>query len=432
MSGRPARSGGRAPDNRLLYLVGPVIAAGVTAAGSLIAGLSGWQQEFMYSAAAWTGGALLLLSVPAAVRLVIERKTARHALENVEARIGSIINSAMDAIITVDQTQRIVLANESAVRIFGWAREELIGQALDLLIPERYLHAHHSHVERFGATGTTSRRMGDNTVVFGRRKSGEEFPVEASISRLIEDGRILYTVILRDVTARIQAENALQQSREELRELAAVSHEAREQEKSRIARELHDELAQALTALKMDVAWLAEKLPAGHGVHSKLHSMQDLLDGTVTATRRISADLRPLLLDDLGFSPAVEWLAGNFSQRTGIPCEFAADTPDSNLPDPQATAVFRMLQECLTNIARHAGASQVEINIKHIDDEIVVTIRDNGCGFDSSAPRKSTSFGLLGLRERANLLGGGVIITSTPGKGTQVEIRVPLGAAKHA
>lgn len=427
MTRLPAEPGANIPDDRLLYLVGPVIAAGVTTASlALLAGLFGWQREFMLSAAGFAGAAALLLSIAVVVRLSIERKVARHALANVQAQVGSIIESAMDAIVTIDEGQRVVLVNESAERMFGWDRDEMLGQPIDLLIPERYRNAHRGHVAHFGRTGMTSRRMGDKTVLSGLRKSGQEFPIEASISHLTEDGQELYTVILRDITARLQAEQALHQSREELRELAAVSHNAREQEKSRIARELHDELAQALTALKMDVSWLAEKLPADDKLQAKLHSMQDLLDDTVTATRRISADLRPLLLDDLGFAPAVEWLASNFSQRTGIPCEFAASAPDIDLPDPQATAVFRMLQECLTNIARHARATQVEINLERGDGEIAVSIQDNGCGFDIDAPRKSTSFGLLGLRERANLLDGRVMISSAPETGTLVDIRVPM------
>lgn len=554
----PAQTKPALSDDRLLYLVGPVIAAGVATAGlALLAGLFGWQKEFMFLTAAWVGGAVLLLSVAVVMRQGIERNAARSALANVEARVGSIVNSAMDAILTLDEQQRVVLVNEAAERVFGWERAELLGKTVDVLIPNRYRDAHHAHVERFGTTGATSRRMGDNTTLWGLRKSGEEFPIEASISHLTEDGHRLYTVILRDVTNRVRAETALaqseerlrgilesamdaiitvdeaqkivffnaaaervfrcsrvdaagasldrfiparfrrehaghianfgatgatsrrmgmqsvvmaqradgdefpveasisqvasasghlytvilrdvterlrseqalQQSREELRELSAVSHHAREQEKSRIARELHDELAQALTALKMDVSWLAERLPAEDDVHAKLRSMQSLLDGTVTATRRISADLRPLLLDDLGLAAAVEWLVSNFSQRSGIPCEFAADAPDIDLPDPQATAVFRMLQECLTNITRHAGATQVEINLERGADEVVISVRDNGRGYDMLAPRKAGSFGLLGLRERANLIGGSVIITSKPAQGTLVEIHVPLNA----
>ena len=182
----------------------------------------------------------------------------------------------------------------------------------------------------------------------------------------------------------------------------------------------------------MDVAWLSERLPEDGSYRPKLQSMQNLLDTTVAATRRISADLRPLLLDDLGFSAAVEWLASNFSQRSGIPCEFAANMGDINLPDPQATAVFRMLQECLTNIARHAKATQVEINLERDEKEIAVSVQDDGVGFDTSAPRKSQAFGLLGLRERANLLDGRVIITSRQGQGTLVDIRVPIKPADHA
>jgi len=286
---------------------------------------------------------------------------------------------------------------------------------------------HADHVRRFGESGTASRRMGVMRIVTGLRRNGEEFPIDASISQVTEHGMKFYTVILRDVTARVQAEAALKRSQQELLELGAAADVAREQEKNRIARELHDELGQALTMLQMDVAWCKQKLPAGEGDFARrLDKMAGLLTSTVAATRRIAADLRPLLLDDLGLLPAVESLVENFMQRTGITCELAVSNPGMQLPAAHSTAVFRVVQEALTNVAKHAEAEHVEVAIEQGATAVTVSIRDNGRGFSPQEPRKAGSFGLVGVRERAYLIGGDVTITSAHGQGTSIDLRLPI------
>ena len=358
------------------------------------------------------------------LRDVTERVRAEEQVARSEARLRGILDSAMDAIITVDDQQHIVLFNAAAERVFGCPRAEAIGAPLGWFIPERFRAGHGEHIRRFSATGTSSRRMGEARIVMGLRRNGEEFPIDASISQIEEQGRHYYTVILRDVTERVRAEEALRASREEIKELAVAANSVREQEKSRIARELHDELGQALTALKIDVVWMKQNLSAPTAeLASKLTEMQLLVDGTVSATRRISADLRPLILDDLGLAAAAEWLVQNFAQRTGVKCELAMAS-DLELGEPHATSVFRVLQESLTNIAKHAQATQVEVTLGREDSHMVLTVQDNGVGFDPQAPRKTSSFGLLGVRERAALLGGEVKIESAPGKGTRVELRL--------
>lgn len=345
----------------------------------------------------------------------------------VKTHIEGVIDSAMDAIIIIDHWQRIVIFNDAAEQVFGWPRKTVLGQRLDLLLPARFHHAHQQHVQRFGETGTSSRRMGAKTVLTGLRADGEEFPIEASISHFGEGERKLYTVILRDVTLRVQAEEALRRSKEELRELAAGANQLREQEQRRIARELHDELAQALTGLKMDVAWIKGKLPEpSPAMVAKLKSMEALLDSTVAATRRISSDLRPMMLDDLGLVPATEWLVQQFTERTGIACELAIASAELDLPDPLTTTVYRLLQESLTNIAKHAKASSVEITLALTEGTIAMSVRDDGVGFSPQDPRKPNSYGLIGLRERVYLLGGKIHIDSAPGQGTAIDINLPV------
>jgi len=411
-----------------LIVFGPVLALGAfTALLALLAGLFGWHPDEMLVTATGVGSVVILLAVALVYLEAAKQRSANRALESAEARVRGILDSAMDAIITIDENQHIVLFNAAAETIFQCPRAEAIGASLARFIPERLRAEHERHVRLFGETGTSSRRMAGARVVTGLRRNGEEFPVDASISQISESGRKLYTVILRDVTERVRAEEALHRSQQELRELASRMESVREQEKSRIARELHDELAQALTALKMDTSWIAERLPAGQGaVAAKLTAMQAMLDGTVAATRRISADLRPLILDDLGLVAAAEWLVQNFTERTGVRCELMVGTPELELEHSLASAVFRILQESLTNVARHAQASFVEVMLDINSGQVTLTVRDNGRGFSPESPRKPNSYGLIGLRERASLLGGEMRIVSEPGRGTTVNMRVPL------
>lgn len=325
----------------------------------------------------------------------------------------------MDGIITLDERQHIVLYNRAAEKIFGWSADEVLGHPLEVLLPPRFRNGHFAHVARFGATGVTSRRMGGGTIVHGLRRDGEEFPMDASISQLkTEDGH-LYTVILRDITERVRAQ-------EDLAAFAKQASAIREQEKSRVARELHDELAQSLTALKMDALWLKERMgDAPPPVLAKIDGMLAMLSDSVAATRRIAADLRPLVLDDLGLWPALEWLVQNFVQRTGITCELEGDE-ELELAEPYATAVFRIIQESLHNVGKHAQATAVKVSMAIEPGGLRLRVVDNGVGFDASAPRKPNSLGLAGLRERAQLLMGSVEITSVRGEGTSVQAWIPV------
>ena len=341
-------------------------------------------------------------------------------------RLGSIVESAMDAIITVDDAQRVVLFNKAAEEIFGRSRDTAIGAALDDFIPARFRTGHRELVRRFGEGDGRARRRGHARVVRGLRSNGEEFPIDASISQVVEGGQRYFTVIVRDVTQRVEQEEALRKSRDEIQVFAQAANTAREQEKSRIARELHDELGQSLTALKIDLGWLRENLRSQPAeVSGKLDAMQLLVDGTVAAARRISADLRPLMLDDLGLTAAAEWLVHDFTNRTGIACELVLGGASLDLPDPYSTTVFRVLQESLTNIARHAQANQVEVTLEREAESVLLTVSDDGRGFVPGEP-PAGSFGLIGQRERAYLVKGEIRVDSAPGRGTRVELRIPV------
>ncbi|AYZ64602.1 PAS domain S-box protein [Burkholderia multivorans] len=354
-----------------------------------------------------------------------------------EARMMGIIRSSMEAIITIDESQTIVIFNPAAEQVFGVSAMDAIGAPLSRFIPERFRASHAKHVEQFGVTGVSERQMGRQRVLFGLRGDGTEFPIEASISQIRDGAGKLYTVMLRDVTERVRSENALKQSREELRELSANLQNIREEEKTRIARELHDDLGQQLTALKMDLSavelGLAKQPAPGGGVRDQLGGMHRLIDATVASVRRIAADLRPVMLDDLGLVPAIEWLANDFTHRYGIEVERHIDPADTSFTSAGATALFRIVQEALTNVARHADATRVMLTLKVDDGYCMLRIADNGHGAPErpQAVRDHPSFGLIGIRERAHMLDGTVTIDSVPGQGFTITVALPLHAIQQ-
>ncbi len=358
-----------------------------------------------------------------------ERARAEALLATSEGRLRGILDSAMDAIITVDAQQTIVLFNDAAQAMFGCPRDEAIGAPLERFIPARFRRAHHEHVEQFGRTGVTARRMGGARVVTGLRDNGEEFPIDASISQLAQGDARFYTVILRDVSERVRTLHELDRSREELRELASAASTAREDEKARIARELHDEIAQSMSALKMDIGLVrASAVGDDPALAKRLDRMEQQIVQTIAAMRRIAADLRPLSLDDLGLDAALEALALAFEKRSGVKVSLSVSDPDLRVAPLHATAVYRIVQESLTNIAKHAQAANVDIRITKATDRITVTVSDDGVGFSPEAARKPQSYGLLGIRERAYLLKGEVDVDSAPGRGTRVTCVLPIEA----
>ncbi|MGU3779237.1 PAS domain S-box protein [Burkholderia metallica] len=355
-----------------------------------------------------------------------------------EARMMGIIRSSMEAIITIDEKQTVVIFNPMAEQVFGVSAMEAIGAPLSRFIPERFRAAHAKHVDQFGVTGVSERQMGRQRVLFGLRANGEEFPIEASISQIRDASGKLYTVMLRDITERQRAENALKLSREELRELSANLQNVREAEKTRIARELHDDLGQQLTALKMDLSVVEQQLRVpgrtqpDAGLLSHLQGMRRLIDATVASVRRIAADLRPVMLDDLGLVPAIEWLANDFTNRYGIDVERHIETGGLTFTSAGATTLFRIVQEALTNVARHANATRVALRLDVEEGVCVLRVADNGRGSAPGGPaHEDKSFGLIGIRERAHMLGGTVTIDTALARGFSITVAFPLGSVQQ-
>ena len=362
----------------------------------------------------------------AARELVLAREEVRSG----ERHLDAIVESAMDSIITVDADQRIVLFNVAAEKMFGCSAAEALRSSLDRFIPQRLREGHRAHVERFARTGETSRRMGVRSVLTALRADGTEFPIEASISQAVVGGQKLLTVILHDITQRTLAEERARLASEELRQLSLAMIEVREAERTHIARELHDELGQVLTALKMDVELFSSKIPPERvDLVEHAASMNRLLDSTVATTRRISSDLRPLVLDDLGLGAAAEWLVDGLAQRASIACDLNIDPACAELGEPHASTLFRVMQESLTNVARHARATRVTVRLSRENGDAILRVTDNGIGMNPDARVKPGSFGLRGIRERVLLLGGTLTIAVDPAGGTIVSARLPMPAA---
>jgi signal transduction histidine kinase len=215
-------------------------------------------------------------------------------------------------------------------------------------------------------------------------------------------------------------------SHERLRDLTSHLQVIREEERAVVAREIHDELGQALTALKMDVHWLGNRLHEQDSLLiEKSRLMSELIDRTVKSVRRICAELRPGLLDDFGLSAAIEWEAQEFSKRTDIECQIVSDPEDMVLPQEISTAIFRIFQETMTNIARHANATQVDITLKRGQEKIKMSVSDNGEGITQEQIQDSRSFGITGMRERVHYLGGNLFISGNT-HGTTVSVVIPI------
>jgi hypothetical protein len=243
-------------------------------------------------------------------------------------------------------------------------------------------------------------------------------------------GKVIGTTGLgHDITQRRELQEEQRRSREQLRALAAHVESVREQERVRIAREIHDELGQSLTCMGMDLAFLDKQIdPHNHEAAARVAALVELVKDTIRCVRRISSELRPSILDDLGLGAAIEWLAHDVEARTQMTC--AVEVPeDLSLPSELATPLFRICQEALTNVTRHAGATRVSIQLESADGRISLVVKDNGRGITDEEIQRHGSLGLLGMKERVALLGGTLEVRGRPGEGTTLTIQMPLGAA---
>jgi PAS domain S-box-containing protein len=381
-----------------------------------------------------TLGAVLMLIAIVTVAGFLKRELEREeamalALNEAHIRYHHTIESVMDAIVGIDEKQNILLFNPAAEKMFQMNSKEVLGRPLSNLLPMNMRHSHQSHVAAFSDSEGASRAMAPRLDVMGRRSDGTEFPIESSISKTSIGGNVQMTAVLRDVTKRRQAEAEMRQLNEQLRDLSSSLQEVREQERSRISRELHDDIGQQLTGLKLELAWLSSRLKEGMETPiDRVSDMKKMLDVAITSVRRISSDLRPLILDDFGFSEAVEWHVTEVSKRSNLQIELNLPSHELVHDVARATALFRIVQESLTNILRHAHAKHVSVTLAAVGDAICLCIQDDGVGMPEKI--RVGGIGLVSMRERVNALGGVFNISaafqSESHPGVRLEVRLPL------
>lgn len=342
-------------------------------------------------------------------------------------RSRGIIQHASDAIIITDERQSILQANPAAAAMFGVTIDEMQGAPLNAFIPrDQRLGANMATSHYFGDTGIHLRMKGrraSDYAVTGVRRDGQHLPLEGSISSLYESGKPIYTIILRDITERKQVQEQLAQSTTQLRELSAALQTIREEERKHIARELHDDLGQLLATLRVDLALLQRQVREP-GARKLLDGMDGLVMGSITSLRRIASNLRPRALDEGGLYFALESLRQEFVSHYGIACRLHANEEELILDDAYSTAIYRIVQEALTNITRHAQASRVDLSLRRVDDLLDISIQDDGRGIAAQDMDKASSYGLIGMRERVWALQGDISILSDGG--TRIMVRLPL------
>src|SRR5437016_2271114 len=355
---------------------------------------------------------------------VIERERAAEALREREALLGAVFDQSAVGIAVTDRSARFIRSNRAFQEMIGYDARELRSLShVDITYAEDLPQNRELMAEL--ARGTRSSYTFEKRYC---RKDGRLIWAHVTVSALPAEAGApqRFVGMVEDVTERKAAEAELQRHRTQLRGLAARLEAAREAERARIAREIHDELGQALTALKIDLLWLKKRMPGSSPeLAHKLEDMAGIIDSTAQGIQRVAAELRPSVLDELGLRAAIEWEAREFATRTGIECRVELPEGQPAVDASRATAVFRIFQEALTNVARHAAATHVIVRLGMTPNALDLTVEDNGRGIREGALHDSRSLGLLGMRERAGNFHGNVTITGSPGAGTILTLTMP-------
>ena len=362
-------------------------------------------------------------------RMVTARRRAEEAAMVANAELTQIFETAADGMRVVDRDFTVLRANETFSTISGIPKEAIVGEKCFEVF-------HGPHCDTPGCPMVQILDGRDRVEYDSEklRRDGTLVPCIVTATPFRRpDGELIGIVEdFKDITERRESEQELMESRERLRELASHLQGVREEERTRISREIHDELGQVLTALKMDVDWLSLKLTGGKKeILEKTGAMSDLIRRTVQSVRRICTELRPGLLDDFGLLSAMEWQAAEFTKRTGIECEIASTREEIVMDPDRSTAVFRIFQEALTNVARHAEATRVEVRLSDRTGVLELVVRDDGKGLSETRSTGTKSLGLMGMRERAHSLGGSFTIHEGDSGGARIELSVPIADEKE-
>jgi PAS domain S-box-containing protein len=327
-----------------------------------------------------------------------------------------LLTSAPDGIVIADETGHVVLANDLVSQLFGYSREELIGQPVELLMPESLRGAHVAHRARYFESPTT-RPMGLHLDLIGRRKDGDEFPVEISLSPLVSDGSLMVTAVIRDVSERRRLERERERLRTELET---------ERERHRIGMDLHDGIMQAIYAVGLTLELASDDLESSpEEARANMERAIDQLHGVVRDIRSYIFDLRPReYTGDL--ASAVSNLAAEFRQNSQIDTLVEVSPDVGPVPQEAGVALYHVTHEALSNVRKHAQANSVVVALERNGGSLILRIRDDGRGFDTSAQRGQTHRGLRNIAARIETVGGQIEVKSAPGTGTTVVVEVPL------
>jgi len=368
-----------------------------------------------------------VLSIDGSLQDVTERKFNERCIQEGEARFRGLAERSSDIIVLFDKDYNSLFWSPSAERILGYTREELKVMAPgELMRPEHFVM-----LRQYVARASTDRQVVNFELPIIKKNAMETIIEWSAIP--VHDGTTVTGLqfIGRDITTRKKAEAALRKSHEELRNLSKHLESAREQERKTIAREVHDDLGQSLTAIKFDLAWLQRRMTGETSgrIQEKIGITSRLVDEAIQSVKKITSRLRPEILNDLGLAAAMEWYLEDFGKRTGIGYEarIDADALGRNQVDSdRCVGIFRIFQEALTNVARHSNATEVFVRLEVIEGRIVLLLNDNGKGIDTKHINTSESFGLVGIRERVNAFAGEINISGIPGKGTTLKVKLPF------
>jgi PAS domain S-box-containing protein len=341
---------------------------------------------------------------------------------NIRLELSDILDAFPFYVMLVDEYHHILQANNAVRAQLGVDPKDIIGKYCPTVI-----HGLNKPIEGCPLEEAVKTNQVVERETFdqgsGSWTRSSIYPTGGSTA----DGRRIYFHMISDITGRKEAEEQLKTSREQLRELSQHLELVREEERTKLAGEIHDELGQLLTALKIDISWIAKRLPKAEGLLvEKAKTANELIDEAVQTVKRVSSELRPGVLDHLGLTAAIEWQAQELEKRTEIRFEFKSSPKEIVLDGGRSTTIFRICQEALTNVIRHADASEVKIALRKEPGRVLLKISDNGKGIEEEQLSDSKAFGLIGMRERARSWGGDVKINGSPGKGTVVAVTIPL------
>ena len=366
-----------------------------------------------------------LLKTIGTIMDITDQEETKRALEKTEQDYRLLVESSTDIIYQLDVNGFYTYVNPVLEIYSEYKTKDLLGKnALDFVVPEQRENVSTVYNNQF-----LNRTLNVKMEMLVRSKSGKEYWLETN-SRLIMDGDHVngYYTICRDITERKQTEIQLKKTQNQLKQLSSYLQTLQEEERKRIAREIHDELGQNLTGINMDIAYLKNRSKEGNvdsKIVERLNSLSKLTEYTIQITRRISQELRPSILDDLGLIPAIEWQIKEFCDRTKIKIESKLPQEGSDFDVGHATAIFRIIQEALTNITKHSKAKKVNISLKQGKDKLLLIVQDDGKGITDEEINRGKSFGLMGMQERANIWGGNITFEGVKNKGTKVIVNIP-------